>query len=227
MKVFLEENQEIDLIICAGDIVNMGEPLGFMQKFIEVIDGLDRALCWVPGNNDFGRAYYKLSAKYPSLEGRVVEFLLKTKDHRLKINLTGVGGSPASWAGQYAGQEIVDKKKIANSIFVSHVPPPGVHNYRREDCVSPFTISHSCEGRNLDPRIKSEDFRPSGPRLSDAPLVHICGHIHHTQGVAYLGTTKIVKLAPLESGYYAIMDLENLKVEFGRFMDKKYNFEQE
>ncbi|MFA6963967.1 MAG: metallophosphoesterase [Patescibacteria group bacterium] len=183
---FLAGNKEIDFVICAGDTVNMGEPVGFMETFIDVIDKIGKPFFWVPGNNDFGRAYYKLSAKYPSLEGRVAE-----EGGR---KFTGVGGSPASWAGQYAGEKLIDKQLIGGSIFVSHVPPPGVHNYRHEDCNS-----------------------PTAKKLSDSPLVHICGHVHHQWGCAYLGSTKIIKLAAFEYGQYAILDLENLAVKFKHF----------
>jgi len=179
-------NKEIDALICAGDIVNMGEPVGFMETFIDVIEKIDKPFFWVPGNNDFGRAYYKLSSKYPSLEGRVVS----EGDRKF----TGVGGSPASWAGQYAGEKLIDKKLLGGSVFVSHVPPPGVHNYRHEDCDS-----------------------PTAKKLSDAPLIHICGHIHHQWGCAYLGSTKIIKLAAFEYGQYVILDLENLSIEFKHF----------
>ncbi len=189
---FLVGNKEIDFVICAGDIVNMGEPVGFMETFIEVIGKIDKRFFWVPGNNDFGRAYYKLSSKYPSLEGRVAE--LTTTGSRPPTKLTGVGGSPASWAGQYAGEKLIDKKLIGGSIFISHVPPPGVHNYRHEDCNS-----------------------PTAKKLADSPLIHICGHVHHQWGCAYLGSTKIIKLAAFEYGQYAILDLENLSVEFKHF----------
>ena len=187
MYDFIIQNKAISAIISAGDIVNMGEPVWFMDKFIKVVKELNLPLLWSPGNNDFGRSYHKLNSKYKSLEGRVVEFGGRT--------FTGVGGSPASWAGQYAGEAMIDKKKIKNSIFVSHVPPPGVLNYQKYDIPSPT----------------------SNKKFADSPLVHICGHLHYRYGVAYLGQTKVIQLASLETGHYAILDLDNLSVEFERF----------
>jgi len=183
---FLNNNNGIDLIISAGDIVNMGEPVAFIPKFTEVIKNTNLPFFWVPGNNDFGRAYYKLKSEYNTLEGSVCKYK--------GIILTGVGGSPASWAGQYAGEKMIDRKKIGGSIFVSHFPPPGILSWQKGDC-------HS----------------PTAKKLSDSPLVHICGHIHHQWGCAYLGQTKVIKLGAAETGFYAILDLENLEVEFGRF----------
>lgn len=184
---YLEDHGDIKVIIFAGDLINMGEPVGFAMEFIRKLDSLGLPLMWIPGNNDFGRAYYKLKGAFNSLEGKIVEFGGR--------KFTGVGGSPASWAGQYAGESLIDKKSIAGTIFVSHVPPPGVHNYQKNDCDSPV----------------------SKKNFSDSPLVHICGHIHSQWGCAYLGQTKIIKLAPAETGFYAIMDLTTLAVEFNYF----------
>lgn len=186
MESFLLKNK-FDLLIFAGDFVNMGEPVWFTDKFLDVLQEIGLPFLWVPGNNDFGRSYYKLNSKYKSLEGDITQILGRV--------FTGVGGSPASWAGQYAGERMVDRKKIGGSIFVSHVPPPGILTLQQKDLPTP----------------------PLKRRFSDFPLVHICGHLHYRWGTAYLGQTKVIQLASLETGHYAIMDLETLAVEFGRF----------
>lgn len=212
-----KKGNKIDCLVFAGDVVNMGEPVGFMKQFIDAIKRIDLPFIWVPGNNDFGRSYYKLQAKHPSLESRAVKCCGQT--------FTGVGGSPASWSGQYAGESMIDRKKIGGSIFVSHFPPPGVRTYYKYDDASinghseakpknpNATGSLSAESADRDDS-KINELKTNSPRLSDAPLVHICGHLHHRWGISYLGTTKVVQLAALELGYYAIMDLETLKVEF-------------
>lgn len=230
-KNFLINNEDVGLIICAGDIVDMGEPVGYMEEFIKTIGLIGKPFFWVPGNNDFGRSYYKLCAKYPTLEGKIAIIpaeagirasgvdprapfdsaqglsVTEDKSEDDTIRLTGVGGSPASWAGQYAGEKMVDRKAIGGSIFVSHIPPPGVHNYIHGDCNYPTAGSFG----------SAQDGRHAGRRLSDSPLVHICGHFHHQWGCAFLGSTKIIKLAALESGNYAILDMKTLEVKFGCF----------
>jgi Icc-related predicted phosphoesterase len=180
-------NEDIKTLIFAGDLVNMGEPVGFAEEFISVVKLLNVDLLWVPGNNDFGRSYFRLCKEFKSLEGKIV-YLNGRK-------FTGVGGSPASWAGQYSGENLIDNESIDGSIFVSHVPPPGIHNYQKKDCISPT----------------------SNKRFSHSPLIHICGHDHFRWGCAYLGETKIVKLAPAERGFYGTMDLDTLDVEFNYF----------
>lgn len=184
---------DVRAILFAGDLVDMGEPVSFVDEFLWTVQQLDYELIWVPGNNDFGRAYHRLNARCKSVEGVVHEFAGR--------KFTGVGGSPASWSGQYQGERSVDKKAIAGTIFISHVPPPGINSFKKTDeaiSEQPLPLSNH--------RIT----------LSDAPLVHLCGHIHHTWGAGNLGTTKVVKLAAAYLGYCAIMDLDTLEVKFER-----------
>ncbi len=214
----------IKALIFAGDLVDMGEPVSFVDEFVWTMEQSSLNFFWVPGNNDFGRAYHHLNAKYKSLEGIVTSYD--------GIKFTGVGGTPASWAGQYQGERSVDKKDIAGTIFVSHVPPPGISTFRKiDDANSKPKILNSkpfdsAQGRQIqdssleNSKIVSDlDFRNLNlqRKIIDFPLAHICGHIHHTWGVGYLGSTKIIKLAASYLGYYAIMDLQSLVVEFGRF----------
>lgn len=204
----IAQNKKIKVLIFAGDAVNMGEPVWFMDKFVETIQKIDLPLLWVPGNNDFGRAYHKLNAKYKSLEGKVVS--IEGRD------FTGVGGSPASWSGQYAGENMIDRKKIGGTIFISHVPPPGILTLQQKDLPSPTESNDGIPNTGLPAGRQVRDDRPSGRRFSDSPIVHICGHLHYRWGTAYLGQTKVIQLASLETGHYAIMDLETLEVDFRR-----------
>jgi Icc-related predicted phosphoesterase len=208
---FIIKNNDIDALIFAGDVVNMGEPVWFMEKFIKIIDELKRPFLWVPGNNDFGRAYHKLNARYKSLEGKVVKYCGQ--------KFSGVGGSPTSWAGQYEGESMIDKKAIGGSIFISHYPPPGRHFLSKYDqpCHSERS-EESIRNALIDPSAASQDDNQRDNRqFADAPLVHVCGHLHYRWGTAFMGQTKIIQLASLETGHYAILDLETLAVKFERF----------
>jgi len=201
-KILTEKKKEIALLIFSGDLVNMGEPVEYAEQFIELIKLFKIPLFWVPGNNDFGESYKVLQNHTLSLEGKIVEFA----GHRF----TGVGGSPASWSGQYQGENSVNRKDIAGTIFVSHMPPHGLsklnatstENFHRKDTEN-VIASGAKQSDNLT--IK---------QLSNCPLAHICGHVHHTWGIGYIGQTKVIKLASFEFGFYAIMNLENLEVSF-------------
>lgn len=198
-------DRNIGCTIFCGDLVDMGEPVSFVDEFLWTIGQLGHTLLWVPGNNDFGRSYHRLNARIKSVEGKIVEFGGR--------KFTGVGGSPASWSGQYEGERSVDKKAIAGTIFLSHVPPPGLNHFEKFD-QSPGRPANSSFGSGMeDPKMMKAPGRSSF-RLADAPLLHICGHIHHTWGIGRLGSTKVVKLAGSYLGYIAVLDLENLEVNF-------------
>lgn len=186
---YIEKNKP-DAVLFAGDFVNMGEPVWYAKKFIEGFKKINIPFFWVPGNNDFGRSYHKVQATIKSVEGRMAKFG--------EERIAGVGGSPASWAGQYEGETNKNKINIAGTIFISHVPPPGVFNWLKNDTHSPI----------------------GSKKFSDSPKVHICGHIHHKEGIAYLGETKIIKLASAEHGHAAIMDTDDLNVEFIKIGNK-------
>lgn len=206
MNEFLgdDEGKDIALLLFCGDAVNQGEPVWVVEDLIRFLEKASLPFFWVPGNNDFGRAYHKLNAKYPSLEGKIIQAFGHT--------FAGVGGSPASWSGQYTGENMIDKKAIANSIFLSHVPPPGVFNWQKKDLPAQSLTSKDNSSGN-----RKESSGLPKRHFADAPFVHICGHVHHQWGCSYLGQTKLIKLASLETGHYAIMDLESLSVKFKRF----------
>lgn len=245
IRDFFRKHRDISCLIFAGDFVNGGEPTSFAREFVSLLEDLNLPFFWVPGNNDFGPSYEILKSFTPSLEGRVVEFGGR--------KFTGVGGSPASWAGQYAGERGVGAREIAGTIFISHYPPPRVFNYvipeHSTDGLSPILnknskilpIGQAGEARNpkqgeyCDSQTRNGlehlsfnhlgfvskfGFRnsnlPTKKRLAYSPLIHICGHIHTQEGIAHLGSTKIIKLAAAQTGHYAILDLQNLEVDFRR-----------
>lgn len=108
---------------------------------------------------------------------------------------TGIGGSPASWSSEYQGENSLPKEEIKGTIFVSHYLPPGI-KYGDQSTNQPINQSN----------------------FSDAPLAHICGHIHNTQGIGYIGQTKVIKLASSALGNVAIMNLDNLEIKFMKLL---------
>lgn len=230
---FLNKEKEIGGIVFAGDVTNMGEPLSFAEKFVNEISKFRLPLLWVPGNNDFGESYEVLQNHTKSLEGRIIKL-----DGRA---FTGIGGSPASWESEYDGERSLKKEDIAGKIFVSHYPPNGVQyteNHKYQIANHKQAPNSKVENTNASDVILStfdklsvnsakdlnnSTIQPLGKvrgkqfnnlQLKDVPLVHICGHIHHIQGIGYIGETKVIKLASAALGNVAIMNLDNLEVKF-------------
>ena len=57
---------QIKMMLFAGDFVNMGEPLEYQKKFIQLHTLNSVPLFWVPGNNDFGRGASKIQSNRKS-----------------------------------------------------------------------------------------------------------------------------------------------------------------
>lgn len=119
---------------------------------------------------------------------------------------------------------MIDKKAIAGSIFLSHVPPPANVILKKYDVGAPLAVistpredSSGAEKSSNNSKYVIQNTPYEKRRFSDSPLVHICGHLHYRWGTAYLGQTKIIQLASLETGHYAILDLVDLSVKFERF----------
>jgi Icc-related predicted phosphoesterase len=214
-KVFdfvISPENKIDLILFTGDFVNMGEPLSYQEKFIQLHTLHPIPLFWVPGNNDFGRSYDLMMKYIPSVESRVEKYK--------NIKITGVGGSPASWSGEYQGETGIKAEDLADSIFISHQPPP-ISNLTKFDMGNKKSeIRNPKQYQNSNDKnskqvsefgIRNSDLRR---KISDFPIVHICGHIHNQWGIGYIGGTKVVKLAASYLGFAATMDMETLFVEF-------------
>lgn len=232
---FLSKNQDIVGLVFAGDLTNMGQPVEYVRKFISEISEFNLPLLWVPGNNDFGESYKVLQDFTPSLEGRVVELAEKGGISRLEnpmardegrkvLRFTGVGGSPASWESEYRGEQTLKKEDIAGKIFVSHYPPDGIrHTTNHKSQITNRKQISNHEAPNSKDVILSEAKDPNNQtmkqsnnevRFTDAPIAHICGHLHSTYGIGWIGQTKVIQLASSALGHIAIMDLSNLKVKF-------------
>ncbi len=77
---------------------------------------------------------------------------------------------------------------LAGAILLTHLPPRGLHY-----------VVHD-QGAPVQPGA--------------APRAHVCGHVHHTEGIAWLGPTKVVKLRAAMWNRCALLDLDTLAATF-------------
>lgn len=196
---FLEKLNPIiidyDVILCAGDLTNFGQPADYFQELENVIS--NKPFFWVSGNNDVEQSYRYSSKVLQNIDGQVIDF------QGLKI--AGLGGSYQNFESQNYGPSLIDKNpNLSESILLTHIPPSVKLIY------SPVDIS--CLNSN-----------ETIIQLNNAPLLHICGHQHYiisnggkrlAQATACLKGTKVVKMGPASDGYYASLDLDSLKVVF-------------
>lgn len=184
IKQYISTQGDISLLLFAGDILNQGVPISFLEYFKKWLDSVRLPLIWVPGNNDFGRSIELFNIMYPSIEGREEKYFGR--------KFTGSGES-----------SFINKEMLADSIFMTHYPPPGRYRYvLKEDDSSHAGFELGIENSPM--------------QFADSPLLHICGHLHDQIGLAYIGRTKLVKLGSAVLGHCAIIDLQTLKVKFLR-----------
>ncbi|HEU5314603.1 MAG TPA: metallophosphoesterase [Chloroflexota bacterium] len=179
---------EIDLVLAAGDITIAGhEP--YAQEFLDCVARHGVPLLLVHGNNDSRRVVELFRRAGVTLHRQARELL----GHRF-VGFGGDGNAPHDV--ELAEGELEDLP-LEGSIFLTHIPPG-------------YPLRLSPADRPDAPRA----FEFGGQLTSGGPRVHLCGHIHHTEGVGYYAGTKIVKLRAAMYDRCALLDLATLAVDF-------------
>lgn len=188
-----------DIILCAGDLTDFGRPEGYAYKLDDLLK--DKTCFWVSGNNDMGQDYQYRLKNMQNIDGKIVE----CQGHKF----AGLGGSYQNYESQNFGPSLIGQDTdLSDCIFISHIPPSIRLQYSSMDLSCHSERSEESQNQNT----RSFDKLRMTPR--NAPLAHICGHIHSAAGVACLGLTKVIKLAPAKFGAYAELDPDTLKVVF-------------
>ncbi|MBI3973107.1 MAG: metallophosphoesterase family protein [Chloroflexi bacterium] len=180
---------ELGLVLAAGDITIPGhEP--YAADFVGVVKRHNVPLLVVHGNNDTIEAVETFR--------RAGVTIHRSEREIGGFRFAGFGGDgTAPHDFELAEGETLDLR-LDGAIFLTHVPPqvrlPYGPDVPRTKMVAPP--------------------RPSGDALAGAPRAHICGHIHHIEGVAYLGPTKVVKLRAAMLNRCALLDVRTLRTDF-------------
>ncbi len=190
---------EIDLVICAGDLTDMYRiPEGFSQAdmvdtILQKMFVLNKPLLCIPGNHD----------PYESID--VFESYgvnLHNKIRKIKgIEFLGFGGAETPFNTIFEPTEQEIEKSLAkhkptpsNFILVVHQPPKNT----KQDRLSTGQHAGSAVIRKYI--------------LEKQPMLATSGHIHEGQGVDYLNKTVLFNPGPVFEGKYGIIDIEDKKV---------------
>lgn len=199
--------EEIDVVIVAGDITNMGKPKGYRPGVSEDWERAEgwmarmaekytpHRVLWVPGNHD-------INVTPDDLSGIC---LLGIQDFLRAYRFTGSALSTAfdypqlaeTWAHTTAiiGEDLQHWQSVpAAEIVVSHCPPLGVLDgagrlmERKEHTDGSYTLSFS-EERHIGSPGLLEYIKRHRPRLV------VCGHCHEAWGQQMVGETLVVNTA--------------------------------
>jgi len=180
----LLKREKIDLVLSVGDIGNAGRNIEYSSKFLKILKQNNSPVFSVPGNNDFGEIYDLLKSGTTLVENKLIKFGGE--------KIIGMGGIPDLYGHNIFPPEVKDED-LADSIFLSHIPPNKIEN------------------------IKKFDWKPkkfSRLKLKAAPKIQISGHIHYNWGVAWIGRTKILKLPAGANMMATLLDTKTLEVNF-------------
>lgn len=180
------------LVIIPGDVTQDG-PQDYAEDVLEICANAKLPIVCVHGNNDPEDIQKLLEEKTHYVHGR--------HETVLGFRFAGLGGSnptPNDTVCEYTEEQIaefLDGNVDDKTILVSHTPPSG-------------TLDLSRKGTHTGSTTVKNVIEHSKPRAI------ICGHAHEQEGEAMLGSTKVIKVAPLMYGKAALVELESLKVTF-------------
>jgi len=148
---------------------------------------IDKLVLAVSGNMDSRIIQSELEASNLSIEGRIVE----AKGYFF----AGIGGRQVYDNTARIISALLSMNNSTPLIVVSHYPPAGV----KVD----LTFSNIHIGKGIL-REFIEEFKP---------VLFLCGHVHEARGYDSIGGTIIVNPGSLSMGYYALIEVDTLKVE--------------
>jgi predicted phosphodiesterase len=120
----LLKEQKFDFLLMLGDIVNNGQETDYFESFLRIVESADLPMFWVPGNNDIGKVYDKMSHSRYSVENKKVDFGGE--------KIVGMGGVPDLWGHNIFMPE-VKPEEMKGSIFLSHIPAKKFVNFKKFD----------------------------------------------------------------------------------------------
>jgi len=189
---------QADVVVIAGDITTFADA-DAARPIVQSIQAINSTVVAVPGNCDRESIEEFLVRSQMSLHGccRIVH------DHAF----VGVGGSlpcPGSTpneVGESGFEHILERAMQENTdparplILVSHQPAHGT----KLDRISQGRFSGSQAIRCFIEQYQ--------------PVLAISGHIHEAVGIDYIGPCTLVNPGPFGQGYYAVIDLEEGRVQ--------------
>ena len=116
------------------------------------------------------------------------------------IRFVGYGGPAEDLHDLELGPGETLDLRLEGTILLTHVPPPRLRYGPDRPGARPPPVAHDL---------------PFDPALP-APRAQVCGHLHATEGVAWLGRTKVIKLRAATWNSCALLDLDGLAAGFRR-----------
>lgn len=174
------------MVLAAGDITISGHE-SYATRFVECVRAHDVPLLLVHGNNDGPEAVRVFREHGVTIHRRSA-----TQAGHCFVGIGGDGYAPHDT--ELGPGESIDLP-VDGSILLTHIPPARIELTK-------------VDGDHVP---RSFEF---GQPVEGGPRAHICGHVHHTEGVGYLAGTKVIKLRAAMWNSCALLDLDTLRTTF-------------
>ncbi len=180
--------EDIDFVLCAGDISTFGTGL---QVVLKAFNEVGKPFYVIPGNHEEQGTMLSTAVGFYPFCVNVHKSALEVED----FVLLGYGGGgfaqedagfrslARDWYGMYNGRKI---------IFVTHGPPFGLKvDYLADVGEGKLSGGKLVGGERIGRHVGNKDYRKFIERIN--PKMVVCGHLHETAGVIEkVGRTVII-----------------------------------
>jgi Icc-related predicted phosphoesterase len=188
-RLLADASGRLSAVLIAGDVTVPGHER-YARDVVELVRRHGVPLLLVHGNNDTLEAVEEFRRAGVTIHRREREV-----DGVRYVGFGGDGSAPYDL--QLGPGETLDLH-LEGAVLLTHVPPPGLR------------YGPDRPGAPPPPPAAGLPFDPALP----APRAQLCGHVHATEGVAWLGRTKVIKLRAAMWNRCALLDLERLAPTF-------------